>query len=301
MLITTLALAASADSPIREDAAQHLVEAWHRFEDDDYAGARQAARSALEIPGSHDQEAAYVMGRAWQMEGFSRDALLLYRDALARQPHGAFTDKLEFHIAETLHDTGESAEALRWLRQAKRGRELGLKDAAMFDLNEAMFVLGKGSTKRGTKKVLAALEETDHDIATWHQAKARTLLVTTWLDVADQLGTDDATLLERRAILIDGARKQLEKTIPTQQPDFTLDQILRIAQSYERLGDDVVTTFGNPADLPPDERKKVEAVWVKATRFYDIGIRHAARTSSDFDLETFESAHAVMVAKVDAL
>jgi hypothetical protein len=30
-------------------------------------------------------------------------------------------------------------------------------------------------------------------------------------------------------------------------------------------------------------------------------MRHAANTSNDFDLQTFESAHALVVAKVDAL
>ncbi|MEZ4317653.1 MAG: hypothetical protein R3F61_09110 [Myxococcota bacterium] len=301
MILIALASAAPPNPLIREDASNHLIEGWKRFGDDDFAGARQSARLALEIPGAHDQEAGYLMGRAWQLEGFSHDALLLYRAALADQPHGAFTDQLEFHIAETLHDEGQSREALKWLRQAKKGRELTLSEAAMFDLNHAMFVLGKGRLKRGTNGLLATLEDTDHDLATWHQAKARTELVTLWLDIADELGTGSPERLERRAVLLDGARKQLELTIPLDHAAFTLSQILRIGQSYERLGDDVVTVHGSLASLPDDERKKVESVWVKATRFYDIGLRHAARTANDHEVETFEVAHSMVVAKVDAL
>jgi len=302
MLFTTLALAADPTPALRPDVAEYLAEGWRRFRADDFDGSRQFARSALEIPGAHDQEAAYLMGRAWQIEGYSTDALDFYRSAYARQPLGAFNTKLEFHIAETLSDTGEPRQALKWLRKARRGRELDFVDEAKFELNHAMFILEKGKIKRGTKRLLAVLDETDHDIATWHQAKARTQLVELWLDVADELGTESPVRVERRALLLSASRDQLLKTIEHGHDRFTLQQIMRVGQSYEHLGDDVVTVNGNRFDtLPPDARKKVETVWVKATRFYDIGVRHAERSAESDALQGFVDAHAMVVSKVDRL
>ena len=161
----------------------------------DLEGVRMYTRQALARPGAHEEEARYLMGLAWQLDERPADALALYREAYARHPHGAFRDQLEFGIAETSAETGDPRAALRWLRKARRGRELSLQDEPKFAIDRALFILQKGRLKRGTKKLLAALDATDHDLATWHQARARTYLVNQWLDIAA------GCLQEREAVL----------------------------------------------------------------------------------------------------
>ena len=63
----------------------------------------------------------------------------------------------------------------------------------------------------------------------------------------------------------------------------------------------MVSAHGDLSDLSDAERKRVETVWVKATRFYDMGERHAAETARSEALPQFADARAMVVAKVDAL
>ncbi len=315
-------LFATVLAPLTADAGElhaspraTLDAGWAQLKRGDTEGARQSARAALLVAGAHDQEASYLMGRAWQLDGYSADARQLYESALAQQPYGAFTDHLEFHLAETMGDTlprdatrrqarRQARSARRHLKEAARDRTLGLVDEARFELAHAIVDLQAADRprrlKRATDGMLDTLEDVDHDLATWHQAKARTLLVTTYLDLADQLGTEPE-LLERRAVLLEGAREQLMETIHLRHHDFTLSQLLRLGQAYEVLGDDVVSTHGDLSALSEADRKRVETVWVKATRFYDMGERHAAETARSDALPRFADARQLVVAKVDAL
>jgi hypothetical protein len=297
---------------LRPDVRSTLDAGWEQLKRGDTDGARQSARAALRIPGAHDQEASFLMGRAWQIDGYADDARQLFESAQRQQPHGAFTDHLAFHLAQAIGDTlpegregrRQARAARRLLSDAKGDRDLGIVDEARFDLVGAMIDLQAADRprrlKRATASLLDTLEEVDHDLATWHQAKARTLLVTTYLDLADQLGTEPE-LLERRAVLLDGARAQLMETIHLRHHDFTLSQLLRLGQAYEILGDDVVSVHGDLSALTEADRKRVETVWVKATRFYDMGERHAAETARSDALPQFADARALVVAKVDAL
>ena len=233
ILCATFLTPTSSAGALQPDVRQTLDAGWDQLQRGDTYAARQSARAALQIAGAHDQEAAFLMGRAWQVDGYADDARQHFQSALHLQPHGAFNDHLAFHLAETLGDTlpegrsgrRQAREARRALSEARRDRELGLDDEARFELAAAMIDLQAADRprrlKRATEAMLQTLEDVDFDLATWHQAKARTLLVTTYLDLADQLGTEPA-LLERRAVLLEGARTQLMETIHLRHHDFTL-------------------------------------------------------------------------------
>lgn len=286
---------------IGADPETVLREARRSLRSMDLDGVRLMARQALAREGAHREEASYLLGLAWQLDDRPLDALAIYREAYARHPGGAFNDQLEFGIAETLAETGEPREALRWLRMARRGRDLSDDDASKFAIDKALFTLQRGRLRKGTRKLLAALEATDHDHATWHQARARTWFVEQWLDLADDLDLDDPTLVERRAVLLQRAQDQVVATAHLPHDRFILRQIQRLGLSYERLGDDVISQHGEPAALPDEARKRVENVWVKATRTYDIGVRHAARTAELDEQARFEQLKAKVMTKVDDL
>lgn len=292
---------AATAAPLGAEPAELLADARRALHDLDLQGVRMYTSQALRTPGAHEEEAHYLMGLSWQLDERPADALAIYRETYARYPHGAFNDQLEFGIAETTAATGDPRAALRWLRRARRGRELSIQDEPKFAIDRALFILQKGRMKRGTRKLVAALDATDHDLATWHQARARTYLVNQWLDVADALDLNNPVHVERRAILLQGARDQVLASAHLPHDRYILRQIHRLGTSWERLGDDVVSQHGAPGALPSEARQRVENVWVKASRYYDLGVRHAARVAELDEQARFESLERTVMEKVDGL
>lgn len=303
---TTFVTAVLAAAP-GPDPEAHLLEARRRLRDDDIAAVRDLARDALAIPGEHRSEAALLLGTAWHLDGRPDVALPILEEALADDPLGASTRQITFAIAECRAELAMEADgrgrkrglkdAERWLARARDAQDPSITDAAKMDVDAALW-RAQRKGPRGTRELIEVLDDTDHDLGTLQQARARTWLVETWLDAADRLGVDDPTHLERRAVFLEASEKQLRATIDHDHPSWTLRQLHRLGQSYEILGDDVVT-----AALPDDAdaRRRAEVAWVKATRLYDMGVRHAARTFRDHEAVGLEIAHQLVVAKVDGL
>jgi tetratricopeptide (TPR) repeat protein len=271
---------------------------------DDFAAARAHAHRALDLPGAHDQEAAWLLGLTWQYDGQPQRALVHFDLALDLQPFGAFVEDVQLSRAEALAATGAYRPALKTLRRTRRVRKKrGFRtgEAERLAIDRAEWHLHTRNERRATRRLLAVLDDTDHDLATWQQARARTVLVHRWLDVADVLGATDPASVEGRALLVTRAREQLDETVEHGHDRFILAQLHRLGASFERLGDDLVDAYGTPDDLPTAEREKVENVWVKARSFYDVAARHATRVHWTGAAERYGMAVGFVEAKVDQL
>ncbi|MCB9671606.1 MAG: hypothetical protein H6736_14945 [Alphaproteobacteria bacterium] len=298
MLFVILPALAGSSTP---SPAYAILEARRALRGDDLLTARRLAEGALEVPGAHDQEAAWLVGLTWQYEGEPQAALRSFEAALSLQPEGAFTHRIALSRAEATADAGDPRAALKLLRRERRTRDLDEEQAARFDLDRAMWRLTLLSPadrdarthgrrlRRETQALVERLDRTPDSVATWHQARAHTQLASLWLDVADELGVGEPTL-ERRALLVTRAREQLDATVALGQHRFALEQLHRLGMSFERLGDDVVTQYGMPASLTPEARERVENVWVRAHRYYDLAERHAARTARVAEADLYASA-----------
>lgn len=296
-IFVTLALAAARPT----DPEVHLREARRAMRADDWAGMKQAAEQALALPGDHATQARLLIALAHQLGGRPAVALPLFEDALALEPDSPLRLQLLFGVAECHAALGSPREALRWLKRANKLEPEAESDQAKLAVSEAHWRLQRGREKRWLPRLLDTLDATPHDLATLQQARARTDLVERWLDTADRLGVSDPVWLERRAVLLDGAQKQLRATIDHDHHEWTLRQIQRLGQSWEVLGDDVITASGAPGQVSSAELRKAETAWVKAVRLYDMGVRHAARTSRDELAIGMEVSLALVTAKVDGL
>lgn len=309
MVAVLLSLIANAASP---HPVSSILESRRSLRGDDYAAARRYAELALETPGAHDQEAAWLVGLTYQYDGDPKRALTAFEEALTLQPLGAFTDRIAINIAEVHAELGEHRIARREIRRVQRGRDFDEDQQARLDLDRAMWRLAavqprpgsrlrKRALKRRTLALMDLLETLPDGLASWHQARAHTQLAVGWLDLADELGLADPEVIERRALLLHHARKQLDATVELGHDSYTLAQLHRLGLAFERLGDDVVTVWGRPDDLPSDERQKVENVWVKAHRYYDLAERHAARTARFEEARLYSDAADHVERKVDRL
>lgn len=289
-----------------------ILESRRALRDEDFAVARAHAETALATPGAHDQEAAWLVGLTHQYAGEPELAAQAFERALTLQPLGAYTDRIAINLAEVSADLGDTRDALRRLRRVRRHRDFDEETSTRFALDRAMWRLDRvqpdGSTrprrravKRRTLVLVELLEQTPDRVASWQQARGHTQLAAAWLDLADQLGTADYTAIEHRALLVHHARKQLDATVAIGHDHFTLAQLHRLGRAFERLGDDVIETFGDPASLPPTERQKVQNVWVKARRYYDIAHRHAERTDRVDEAALYATALEAVELKVAGL
>lgn len=299
-----LALATTLAAPPHQVGLEATRDARRALRSDDFEGARLHAQRALQSPGAHDQEAAWLLGLTYAYTDDPHRALVHFDDALNRQPLGAFVEDVRLSTAEAQADSGDYRAALRTLRRTRRARlrsetPMRLGVVERLELDRAMWRLEVGRLRPTTRRLLAALDAIDHDLATWQQSKARTRLASMWLDFADELGAHDN--LATRALLVTRAREQLDETVELGHDRFILAQLHRLGTSFERLGDDVVTRFGSFADLPADDRQKVENVWVKARSFYDLAKRHAVRVQRTDEAYRYGQDASFVEQKVDQL
>lgn len=290
-----------------------VLQARKALREDRFDRARELAEQAYASPGAHDQEAAWLAGLTWQYQGVPQRALPWFDKADEAQPLGPFTDRIALSRSEAQAATGAFKEALATLRKTRRNRHAFVYgERERYALDERMWKLGR-VTERGlentrprrlrrqTRKLLATIDGMDPNAATWQQAQARTQLAFLWLDFADEQGTATEDAIERRAIFFANARAQLDPTVDLGHDRWSLAQLHRLGTSFERLGDDVVSTHGSFEALPDEDRQKVENVWVKATRYYDLAEEHAGRVRRDAEARLYGDASDHLEAKVDAL
>ena len=293
-----------------------LSEARRRAVVGDFEGTQIVAREALEIAGDHGPEARYLLALGLEYAGEPHQALQIYEALLAEAPSDA-SDDLRFRRAEALGRLGRYPEALAQLD------ELGLQaartpgDRVKLELLRGLWELelrDKQTEEQGVQRIVDTLEGAAAFDAPAHQAMARARLAELAAGQAALIEFEGgkkrkARRLEERATLVTLASDQLVPMIQLETPQWTLPTFLVAGRAFEAFGqamlDESRVRGLNRRQRPIYEtgrNEKVEAVWVKASRYYDRGLQYAELTGwQGAETEALREALAGVVQRVDDL
>ncbi len=292
VLVTVLGLLVAGTTFAQEStaaSAQDLLdEGWRRVDTRDFAGARIVAEQLGSGFPEHAEEASYVVGVAWSLEGDAANALDVFEQMATTWPDGARADDVAFRSGLALAELGRFREARRALRPLKPYAELQPADQHKIALAEAQWTLRQGRTRKGLRAMVGALAVVPEGSVTWFQAAARTALVEVLVHNSNE--TDLSVperkwekVLTERAQLLAGAEGQLQLTIGLDEPGFVLRQLLLMGEAYLDLGDDLLAAKAPRLSAEEAERyaAQVEELavtqYVKSTRYFDLGLQLAAQ------------------------
>ena len=292
-----LALAFADPTP----AEELLEQGWFRVEDADYEGARILANEALDREGTHQEEATYLLGFAWEWGGDPQQGIDVYEQILERWPKGQRAQDALFRKTESLAKLGSFAESQRQLRKEFRpyGRH-SATDQIKISLLEGIWFIEREKTARGLRWITRTLQKAGPQDAPYYQAYARATTTRSLIRQAQALSLDKdlEKRLSHRALLIKGAEEQLAATIPLKQPRWTLRQLLWIGEGLEALGNALLDADAADADL----KSNTEVLWVRALNYYERGLDYAAAVEwKDEPIADLQNAKASISQKIEAL
>lgn len=230
----------------------------------------------------------YQRGICEEMAWRPADAAALYEQVIARGGPEALDAR--FRLALVLEDQGRDDEALDQVLALRKAKGLDERDRVTLELQRGVAELRTGRTRRGAKRVEAALAEVEGgDTHTWMRAKARYTLAWALLEEADALALDGrekrvVKRLSGRAERMQAAEKQIIAIAALQEPEWVLAGLIDLGDSYADLADDLAASPAprglteEQAALYRDElAKKSEVLRTKAWHSYDQGVALATR------------------------
>ena len=263
-----------------------LDEGWRRFDLRDWEGARLVAES-LYRRDALKEEALYLLGASYEFEGHPDKAIVVYENLLDTYPDWERTTDVRYRRAEALGGAQRYGDALAALRTFRPYDAHDAPSQSKIALLESVWLLQSGKARKGLKRLKQALE-TAHPETGFYQAMARATLVDHFIANAATIELTGskkriARNMKTKALMVAGSEEQLQATIATNQTQFVLQQLLRIGEGYENLGDSVLAPA--PRKLSDDQRqiyetevrKRAEIVWVKALKNFQLGAEHADR------------------------
>ena len=204
-------------------------------------------------------------------------------------PEGNRRRDAVFRRALTQSEAGEHSAGLRTLKSLKRVKRYTRNDQLKIALVRGVMLLKSGKTRKGLKTLVRTLEDASSLEVVWYQAWARTALVEELLETSSHLEFDGpektwAATLERRSQVIVAAEAQLSKTVDLADANSIIAQLRMLGDAYVDFGADLQLSPA-PTYLSEEEQTEysrqlagyVETTWVKASRYYELGIDHAAR------------------------
>jgi len=294
------------------------AEAWvalarERLQTGDPAGARIALDQAIEREGADLDLIAYLRGKSWELEDDPGQAIRLYDEGMHQWPTSPLQRDREFRKAEALGTLGVPEEGLEWLHRI-HSRELDPFDRHKYALVEGILTVQAGRTRKGFRILRDVLQELSNEELTFYEAKARATIARAMADQAARLTLDEREKkvqkrLRERALLIDDIKRQVTETGELNEPEWILEGTLVLGDAYQVLGDDLLV-HRRPRRLTPKQleiyeegvKEKVEKVWVKAVRSYDVGLDMATRIGWESRrVEQLEAARAEVVARIEGL
>lgn len=293
------------------DVIGAIDQAIQRRRDGDLAGARLLLTS-IERELSPDQRPwwLYQLGICEELAWKPDAARALYEEAIRLYESGAASGTAagtpgtaadaRFRLALVLEDLGRDDEALAQMQILAKLRGLDEADAASVALQRGIALVNAGRVRKG----LALLQETlipldraepagaatsGHRSHTWLRAKARWVIARELLDTADaySLTGGERRVVRRltaRAEHIQAAEEQIITLIGLEEPEWILQSLLDLGDSYANLADDLERA-PVPGRLDPgasavyqlEIKGKVKNVRDKAFHAYDQGVALAVR------------------------
>ncbi len=299
-----------AHATASSDALVHLARI--RADEGDHEGARILLDQARERPGADLDAILYLEGIAWEFGGDPATAIARYEEGLERWPEGPNTKHRRFRKAEALGTLGSPREALRALRRIRVSR-LDDFDRRKYRLVEGVFLVDLGRSRRGLRRLHRWLERVPEDELTFYQGKARAAIAREWSREAAALDLEvgerrQVRRLEARARLLAAIEALVTEIAHLEEPEWVLEGLLVLGDAYDRIGIDLRAHPRPPSltsaqlELYEEEiGRRVETVWVKGLRAYQMGLDLAGRVQWEGRRVTaLEEAAAELQARLEA-
>lgn len=269
------------------------LEAWRRVETGDYEGVAlitDEIRARGSVTSAELEEAAYVDAAALDLWGRDLEAAEAFHQLIENWPDGNRRYDAVFRMALTLAEAGEHKDGLKALKQLKHTKRFSRDDQLKIALVRGVMFLRSKKTRKGLKTLVKTLDDASSAEVVWYQAWARTAMVDELLNVANHLEFDGpektwSKVLSQRSESIVTAEAQFSETVNLAVADAIIVQLRMLGDAYTDFGDDLQQS-PIPEYLGEEQRaayrdqigEYVETTWVKGSRYYELGLDHAART-----------------------
>jgi len=302
--MTTIALLLALLSPARAAGADDppgvwMAEARALARDGDPAAAREAATTALEMPGNHQRQAQLIIGATYELEGRLGEAEALYEALADAYPRAEVPDAIRLRLATVYGEQERWWKARRTLRPLLRDDAVTPDRQLQAHMLRGLWDLDRGKDARGLERVTGALDLPA--ASPWWRAQGHQALFSYALDLARTFPagrTPEAlqAALQTRAELVAMAQQQTVHLIRLDQPDLARAALLELADLHEQTGLDVLTITQDPAD------PRVEGLWVRALGYVERSQELARRTGADgAALAELDDRRARLESRIEAL
>jgi tetratricopeptide (TPR) repeat protein len=295
--------------------AERLEEGWERVLRGDYKGGEIMAEQVLQAEApEHHEEALYLKAFSLEWGGAPEEALPLFDALIRRWPAGQYSHDSLFRKTETLGKLARYDEALDSLKQHfETDKALSQEDQLKVTLLKGIWMIEQGKAKPGARKVYKALLRDDTDDVSWYQGQANSALVSVLIAEIEEMPLSGSTKKMRKqlttqAALMSTAEALLRRTVALSEPAWILDQLLRIGDGYQILGDHLRDAPVGSLDAiqlaayKQELRAQIETVYIKALKHYELGLEHADRVQwSGKSVSALEEAREQLTAKIEAL
>lgn len=240
---------------------------------------------------THDSGAArYHHAVSLELQERYGEAEALYATVPASFPAAPEARDARFRRALCLEDLDRPKEALELVRALQKEGGWSDRDRVTLDLERGVTLLRRGKTRRGLKRITAALVEAESiDGITWMRAKAHTALARHLLSEAAGIrqrnGGKAAKKLKARSGNILDAEQQVISVARLGETEYALEGLLLLGDAYLAFYDDLLAV-PPPRSLTDEQealytealQDKVSTLKAKAYRYYDEGVALAVRT-----------------------
>lgn len=264
-----------------------------------------------DLPQNLQVEAAYQRANVEALRRRYPAALGQYQAILDSWPESHRALDAQFRVAELSGVLGEPKQAAKAMRKLAKADGLEPADIAKIDFNRAIFILESGKRGKGRRQVARALSRHESGLVAYYEAKAWVSLVEAELDVLDAQEVSGskkrmAKTLGQRIGGLKAADEVLRETVQLKEPEWILAGLIRLAASWEELGDDILAAEEpelTPAQLRiyrEELRKQAEGFWMRGLNYLEAGVDVGERLAIESArVETVGEARARLMRKIE--
>ena len=276
----SLTLEEIAQDQLKEAEALRRIGA---FED-----AQEMLNLARSSAGTTLEEIEYQQGILYETTEQWDKAIDVYVMVSERFSELAIAADARFRLAYCLEEVGRHRESIRMVKRLRASGKWTADDERSMALQQGIVEIRSGRERRGIKRIVAALNSPINN-RTWITAKARLALVRVQLQTAADIKISGdkkaARRLKARDALMTEAEKQAIAMFQLREPEFALEGLLLLGDSYVLLYEDMIS-YDPPRSVKSEDhdeyreivKQKAKILLTKAYNRYDEGVRVATRT-----------------------
>jgi len=295
-----------------ESAAELLETAVERIRAGDLDGATILLDQAVERDPAAEVEVRYQRANILALRRDYDAARTAYGTLVSDHPTSHRYNDARFRVAELTGVLGDPAAAVQAFDDLADLPNLSDADHAKIALNRAIFNMDVEKPRKARRGLMKALTRVEPGLVSYYEAKAWASLSDDRLDQADAIDLDvrERKLkrrLGKRTTLMREADAILNQSVKLNEPEWVFAGLIRMAASFEELGDDLLTarepklTEAQLEIYRTGVAERAEAFWVQGLKYLEGGIDVADRVAwTSARVETLKAERDRLRAKIEA-